>query len=90
MTDQEIRARYPRLIWCLMWAACLSEGEASACIRDYRAGLAYSGEAVNHYGGTKAALRRASRARVRHVYASFQRWQQAPKPASAQYRSLGD
>lgn len=58
---------YPRLVKAMQWAACLSEGEANACIRDHKAGFPFSGEAVNHYGGTRAVLERAASARVRHI-----------------------
>jgi hypothetical protein len=52
-------ARYPRLLRAMKWVAVLSDGEAEACLRDYKAGLDYSGEAVNHFGGTKAVIERA-------------------------------
>jgi hypothetical protein len=51
----------PRLIKAMMWVACLSEGEAKSCIRDYRAGYQKFGgcEAVEHFGGPKNVIRRA-------------------------------
>jgi hypothetical protein len=67
MTNAEIGLRYPRLIQALMWVACLSHGEAVACIRDHRQNFAYSSEAVNHFGGTKRCLMAAARQRVRHL-----------------------
>jgi len=63
--DKTITERYPRLIAALQWVACLSWGEAVTCIRDYQEGRDYSGEAVNHFGGTRETLERASRAWVR-------------------------
>ena len=60
-----------RLIRAMKWVAILSESEAAACIRDHRDGLAYSGEAVNHFGGTRAVILAAWKARgnVRRYYA---------------------
>lgn len=58
------RTRYRRFIRLMQWAACLSEGEAACCIRDYRNGLEYSGEAVNHFGGTRAVILGAARLRA--------------------------
>ncbi len=60
----KIEQRYPRLIRLMCFAACLSTSEASACIRDYVDGHLYSGEAVNHYGGTRAVLERAAKLRT--------------------------
>jgi hypothetical protein len=57
--------RYPKLLRAMQWTASLSSGEAEACLRDYWAGLAFSGEAVNHYGGTRAVIERASQSHVR-------------------------
>jgi hypothetical protein len=56
-----------RLESLMMFAACLSRTEAQGCIRDYRAGLAYSGEAVNHYGGTRAVIERAIQLRTNYT-----------------------
>jgi hypothetical protein len=55
----DLSKRYPRLLRAMKWVAVLSDGEALACLRDYKAGLAYSGEAVNHFGGTKKVIERA-------------------------------
>lgn len=49
----------PRLARMCKWVAILSDGEADACIRDYKAGIQYSSEAVNHFGGTRAVVERA-------------------------------
>jgi hypothetical protein len=54
----------PRLQKLVSWVAILSSGEADACIRDYRAGYPYSGEAVNHFGGTHAVIERAVKMRT--------------------------
>lgn len=76
-SDQEdivpIEARYPRIIRLMQFAACLSRGEASACIRDFKAGRAYSGEAVNHYGGTRAVIDAVLRLRTNYTVRSFDR-----------------
>jgi hypothetical protein len=53
------RTRTPKLLRAMRWVAILSHGEAEAALRDFRAGLSYSGEAVNHYGGTRAVIERA-------------------------------
>jgi hypothetical protein len=55
----DLAKRYPRLLRAMKWVAVLSDGEAESCLRDYKAGLAYSGEAVNHFGGTRAVIERA-------------------------------
>lgn len=61
-------AKTARLLRNVQWVACLSEGEALACIRDYRAArdtqnsdlLRWGGgEAVTHYGGPAAVIARA-------------------------------
>ena len=56
----------PKVQKLIKWTALLSDSEAAACIRDYRAGLPYSSEAVAHYGGPKRVLETAWR--VRHIY----------------------
>jgi hypothetical protein len=89
VTSDEIKARYPRLIGGMMWVAILSEGEATACIRDYKQGYSFSGEAVNHFGGPHVVIKAAARARVRHLMADLTRWGQMTKPIPANYRSLG-
>lgn len=58
-----ILARYPRLVRAACWAACLSTHEAASCIQMWRAGHAWAGEAVNHYGGCRAVLLGAIRCR---------------------------
>lgn len=69
LTSDEIRARYPRLIRAACNAAILCTTEAIACIRDYAAGMPTSGEAVNHFGGTRAVLSRAASAWNRRIMA---------------------
>lgn len=54
------------LVQLMMFAACLSESEARNCLRDYRAGHKFSGEAVNHYGGTYAVVFRAVELRTNY------------------------
>lgn len=74
LTCRELETRYARLLWAMQWVACLSHGEARACLRDYRDGFPFSGEAVNHFGGTVAVLRAASRASVRSIAADHLRY----------------
>lgn len=62
----KIEQRYPRIIRLMQFAACLSTSEAAGCIRDYVDGSQYSGEAVNHYGGTHAVMASAMRLRTRY------------------------
>lgn len=59
LTYEDCIARYPRLIRAMQFVACLTKGEAGCAIRDYRAGSLYSGEAVNHFGGTSVVIARA-------------------------------
>jgi|HubBroStandDraft_6_1064221.scaffolds.fasta_scaffold629844_1 hypothetical protein len=47
-----ILVHYPRLVRAMQWVAGLNGAEAAACIRDLKAGHRWSGEAVDHYGGT--------------------------------------
>lgn len=63
----KIEQRYPRLIRLMVWAACLSTGEASACIRDYVDGFEYSSEAVASYGGSTAVVTRAAQLRTNYA-----------------------
>lgn len=62
----KIEQRYPRLIRLMKFVACLSTWEATACIRDYVDGYAYSSEAVDHYGGTDVVIRNAVKLRTNH------------------------
>lgn len=62
----KIEQRYPRLIRLMTFAACLSKSEASACIRDFVDGRAYSGEAVDHFGGTDVVIHRAVQLRTNY------------------------
>ena len=66
-------SRYMRLERLMMFAACLSRGESHACIRDFKAGRAYSGEAVNHYGGTRAVMDAALRLRTNYAVRALDR-----------------
>lgn len=45
----------------MKFVACLSDGEADACWRDFIAGIDYSSEAVNAYGGTAEVVKQARR-----------------------------
>jgi hypothetical protein len=65
--SENLERKYPRLIRAMQFVACLSQGEALACLRDYKAGYDYSSEAVNHFGGCRAVLERASREHIRNV-----------------------
>lgn len=56
----------PRFKKLVQWVASLSEGEADACIRDYRSGQSYCCEAVNHFGGPTAVIQRAVKMRPVH------------------------
>lgn len=67
-----------RLIALMMATACLSRYEAIYCIRDYRAGLMFSGEAVNHFGGTKEVLQRSIAMRTRLHEWRIARYNDAP------------
>lgn len=87
MTDAEILQRWPRVILGAQWAACLSWGEAIACIRDYKAGREYSGEAVNHFGGTRIVLQRAA-TRPARQYAR-DRWHAGLRPHEIERRAAG-
>lgn len=69
MHDPYIPDRYPFLLRAMKWVACLSQGEATACLRDYREGRPFSGEAVNEYGGTEAVIEAAWR--KRHYVATY-------------------
>lgn len=54
-----VRSRYPRLHAAIMRCGVFSATEASACLRDLASGHRYSGEAVNHFGGTREVVRYA-------------------------------
>jgi hypothetical protein len=47
-----ILLHYPRLVRAMRGIAGLNGLEAANCIRDFKAGRRWSGEAVNRYGGT--------------------------------------
>jgi hypothetical protein len=47
-----ILMHYPRLVRAMRGVIALNGDEAAICIRDLKAGRRWSGEAVNHYGGT--------------------------------------
>ena len=57
MNTEQIIKRYPRLIRAMQCAAILSTYEAVYCIRDLKRNEDYSGEAVNHFGGTREVLK---------------------------------
>ena len=63
--------KHYRLVRLMQFVACLSPGEAQACIRDYRAGFEYSSEAVNHFGGTRAVIMAAVRLRTNYAVRSW-------------------
>jgi hypothetical protein len=71
LSPAQLEAKYSRLLANMRWAAMLSNGEALACLRDYRAGDKYSGEAVNHYGGTVAVVKAAASLRTNALYQSM-------------------
>ncbi len=54
-----IAASYPRLVRAMCWYSILSITEACAAIRDYKRGSNWSGEAVDHAGGTRCVIRDA-------------------------------
>lgn len=62
---EDITVRFPNLLEAVKYAALLSDGEGIACIRDYAAGLDWSSEAVNAFGGTFAVIQRAKSAYTR-------------------------
>lgn len=66
------RERYPLLIHCMIVVTRLSKGEAVSCIRDYKNGLDFSGETVNHFGGCRAVLDTAANVRKKGVFFSTQ------------------
>jgi hypothetical protein len=72
LSYEQCLARYPRLARLVAWTGILSSGEAGCAIRDYRDGYNFSGEAVNHFGGTRALIKRAiqNRHQIRRVLAS--------------------
>jgi uncharacterized protein (DUF433 family) len=62
MDFDRIRARYPRLIRAMMWAALLTQTEAVSCIQSLQCRCGGS-EAVQHYGGPVEVLAGAIRCR---------------------------
>lgn len=64
--------RYMRLLRAIRWTAVLSDGEAVACLVDYKLGRS-SGEAVTNFGGPAAVVERAIRNRQysRHMWDAF-------------------
>jgi hypothetical protein len=50
LTFEECERRYPRLVNNLQWVLIGSSSEAACCLRDYRDGLRWGGEAVSHSG----------------------------------------
>lgn len=71
ITMDQAMARYPRLVKCMQWVAILSSYEAGCCIRDFKDGYDFSGEAVNHFGGPRAVITRAIASR--HVVQNLAR-----------------
>ena len=51
-----ILLHYPRLVRAMREIATLKSVEAAACIRDFKAGRRWSGQVVNHYGGTRKLM----------------------------------
>lgn len=51
-----ILVHYPRLIQAIQKLALVNDFEAAACIRDFKAGLKWSGPRVNHYGGARKVV----------------------------------
>lgn len=64
-----------RLIFCIKQAALLTETEATAVLRLYRAGDNFSSEAANHYGGNKNVIKDAIKRRhaIRKVFKNFKK-----------------
>jgi len=58
-----ILLRYPRLVSAMQKVAALDSAEAACCIRDLKPGRRWSGDAVNHYGGTRRVANDAWRSR---------------------------
>ena len=58
-----MRVRFPRLLTAMQWVAVLSKGEAENGLMTYFAGGVHAGEAVNHFGGSRAVIEAAYRRR---------------------------
>lgn len=71
MERDEIARRYPRLLRCCQWVACLADSEAVGAVEALKRGDNYAGEAVNHFGGARKVVRRAYQ--VRHAVRSLSR-----------------
>ncbi len=56
---RDVRTRYYYLLRTMRWVACLSIGEAIACLDSHKRGDNYSSEAVNAFGGTRRVLQQA-------------------------------
>lgn len=69
--ERHIGDRFPRLLLAMQTAACLSRGETISCLRFYMRGDKWAGEAVNHFGGTRAVILGALR--VRHGVQRYSR-----------------
>lgn len=61
-----ISSTHPRIAAAVKWAGILSTGETECALRDFRAGDNWSGEAVNHFGGTKKLIQVAFACRHLH------------------------
>lgn len=55
--------RFPHLLKQMQWVAVLSEGEAERALAAYIRGEYWSGEAVDHFGGTRAVIAAAFKRR---------------------------
>lgn len=53
------RTTHPRLFRAVKFAAILSDGEAEVCLRQFRNGSDFAGEAVEHFGGVTKVVRAA-------------------------------
>lgn len=62
---REFEERFPNLIRNMMYVACLSRHEATACIAAHLRGENWDSEAVNHFGGVKRVLEAAHNRRIR-------------------------
>lgn len=74
LTWEQCLERWPRLVRAIQWVIIGSYSEAACCIRDYRDGLRYGGEAVSHSGlSPRDRVEQASSATTRRVLRYFAR-----------------
>jgi hypothetical protein len=64
--NEDLLARYPRLIAVMKWVALLSTSEALNALVAYKAGNEWTCEAVDHFGGATAVVQHA--VAKRHSY----------------------